>query len=399
MPPIARLFVTVCLLCLPVMAQAQASVVEPTWNLRLRNEQVTDDAFTRDATADTLRLRAGLRFTFGSGWTALVEGEGLANAGDTYNSGANGQIGYPMVLDPEGFELNQAWIAWRSEPLAATLGRQRILLDNQRWVGNVGWRQNEQTFDALAFQWRPINALTVSYDWVDRVHRVAGDKALNPLAREHDLTTQFFNVAYKDAGQQWTGYAYLYGDDDLATASSASYGLRWTGNRVQDGNGWGWALEVAQQRDYADNPLQFSHHYWLIEPSVTCHGTTFKAGWEYLGGNGSHALQTPLATLHAFNGWADKFLATPVNGLEDRYLSVAGQFGHIRGGRFAWVVAWHDFSATDTADDYGREWDASLGFPLAKGLQGLVKLADYQAGGYARDTTKIWLQLEWSDAR
>ena len=40
----------------------------------------------------------------------------------------------------------------------------------------------------------------------------------------------------------------------------------------------------------------------------------FKLGYEELGSNaGLYGLQTPLATLHAFNGWADKFLVTPVD--------------------------------------------------------------------------------------
>ena len=82
---------------------------------------------------------------------------------------------------------------------------------------------------------------------------------------------------------------------------------------------FGWTLEAAHQRDHANNPLHFSHAYWLLEPALTVRDITARAGWEHLGGNGRHALQTPLATLHAFNGWADKFLVTPVNGLEDRY--------------------------------------------------------------------------------
>ncbi len=390
------------LLCLPLLAHAQDSIVEPTWNLRLRHEQVDDDAFARDARADTLRLRAGLRFAFGDGWSALVEGEGVANAGDDYNSGANGRTQYPAVIDPEGAELNQAWIGWHDAHFAVTVGRQRILLDNQRWVGNVGWRQNEQTFDALTTEWKAGDAWTLKYDWLGSVQRVNGDRARDRLARDRDLDTHLLNVGYRHGKQQWNGYAYLHRDRDVAATSSATYGLRWSGDLTRDGSGFGWTLEAARQRDYGNSPLDYSHHYWLLEPSWSMRGTSFKLGWEHLGGNGSHALQTPLATLHAFDGWADKFLVTPVGGLEDRYLSVGGKFGRVRDGKFAWTVVYHDFRA-DTAtagiEDYGREWDASLGFPLAKGLQGLVKLADYRSDGFGRDTAKVWLQLEWSSSK
>ena len=137
-----------------------------------------------------------------------------------------------------------------------------------------------------------------------------------------------------------------------------------------------------------------------MEPSIAAGGITVRAGWEHLGGNGVHALQSPLATLHAFNGWADKFLVTPPAGLEDRYASLAGSVGRERAGaRSAWQVAWHDYRADRGGAGYGREWNASLSLPLAKGLGALLKVADYRAGGFARDTRKLWLQVEYKGAR
>jgi hypothetical protein len=127
---------------------------------------------------------------------------------------------------------------------------------------------------------------------------------------------------------------------------------------------------------------------------------TARAGWEHLGGDGAHALQTPLATLHAFNGWADKFPVTPPDGLDDRYLGLSRRFGRERGGeRAGWQLAWHDFRADRGGARYGREWDASLSLPLRKGLAATLKLADYRAGTFARDTRKAWLQLEYSGSR
>ncbi len=389
----------VCLLCGVVPVPAQSFTLEASWHLRLRHEQVNDDAFVSSARADTVRLRAGLRFAFDAGWSAYIEGEGIAGAGNDYNSGANGRTQYPAIFDPDGAEFNQAWLGWQGKAFGAIAGRQRIALDNQRWVGDVGWRQNQQTFDAMTSEWKAGDALTIRYDWLASVQRVNGNKARDPFARERDLDTHLFNAGYKFATQQLTGYAYLNRDQDVAAASSATYGVRWTGDLVTDGNGWSWAAEGARQYDYGNNPQNFAHTYWLLEPAFSWRGMTVKAGWEHLAGNGQHALQTPLATLHAFNGWADKFVVTPTGGLEDRYLSVGGKFGQIRDGRFAWSVVYHDFRADKAVgglDDYGREWDASLGFPLAPRLQVLLKLADYRSDGYARDTRKIWLQLEWS---
>ena len=390
------------LACMPFVGMAQQSPVatapaEPKpfdleWNARLRHESV-DDANDSDAT--TLRLRLGLRAHFATHWSALLEGEGIAATGD-YDSGANGRIGYPVIADPQGAELNQAFVAWKSDRVQAALGRQRVQYGNQRWLGNSGWRQNEQTFDALSFEAKPSKQWALRYAFLDRVHRVNGDDARDPLARERNLTTHALEAAWTPrASMQWRGYALLHDDQDVAIASTATYGLRMN---LGEGAGFLLAAEYAHQSDYADNPLSFSHDYWLIEPAYAWQDITVRLGNEHLGGNGRHALQTPLATLHAFNGWADKFAgATPPGGLDDRYASLVGKAGC---AKCEWVLAFHDYRA-DTSNvvfgsHYGSEWNASFAFPVGKQLKGMFKLADYDADGFARDTTTLWMQLEWA---
>jgi len=370
-----------------------------TWtaNLRYRHESVQDDAFARRASAETLRLRLGWSRKFASGFSVGAEGEGVAELNDRFNSGANAETAFPAVADARALELNQAWVSWRGEVAGATLGRQRIVLDNQRFVGNVGWRQNEQTFDALALDTKPSDALNLRYYYLDRVHRVAGDEAIDPLARERDLSGHLANGSWTLPLGTLIGYAYLLEDRDVVTASTQTFGLRWIGSSALRSSTLSWTLEAARQQDYAANPRDIDVGYWLAEGALTQGRVTGKIGWEHLGSDGGSALQTPLATLHAFNGWADKFTNTPVNGLEDRYLLATGKTGS--GGlqdKLIWTIAWHDYRADRGGDRYGSEWDASLGFPLPGGLMGLLKLADYQSNGFARDTTKAWLQVEWS---
>ncbi|TAL99827.1 MAG: hypothetical protein EPN71_07115, partial [Rhodanobacter sp.] len=356
---------------------------------------VDDDAFAKDARADTLRLRLGLLGNFGNGWSGLIEGTGTASADNRYNSGANGQTQYPGITDPHGAGLNQAWLRWQNQQFIATVGRQRLILDNQRWVGPVGWRQLEQTYDAIALQWHPASDWTVRYDWLGRVHRVNGPDAINPLAARRKLDTSLFNVAYARGTQTWVGYAYLHKDRDVPTASTSTYGLRWLGSYVKQGSGPGWAAEFARQSDYANNPASYTTNYWLLEPSWTLRRVTAKLGWEHLGGNGRHALQTPLATLHAFNGWDDQFVVTPPGGLNDHYASLNGKFALGMLKPLGWNVTYHNFRAA-TDGHYGNEWDASVGFPLASGVQALVKVANYQADWFGHDDTKLWFQIEWS---
>ena len=358
----------------------------------MRHEGVDDAAFARDASANTLRLRLGYRWVFAPGWQLYADGEHVeALFGENYNSTANGKTQYPVVADPEGDEINQAWIGYSNESFNATLGRQRVMLDNQRFFGNVGWRQNEQTFDAFSTGYAfGEGGPTLRYDYLDRVLRVFGHENPNPLLREWSLDGNLFHINQALPLGSLTGYAYLVENNDIATMSTRTLGLRWTGKHAWGETQFAWTAEWADQSDYANNPLSQSAKYYFIEPNITFNGITIKAGWEVLGGNGRYGFSTPFATLHAFNGWADRFSNTPVNGLDDRYVGVGGKIG-----KATWSTTLHDFQADHGSQDYGREFDASIGYPFNAHFSGLLKVADYRSDGFGADVRKLWASIEY----
>ncbi|MBA4163378.1 MAG: hypothetical protein C0510_01900 [Erythrobacter sp.] len=155
-----------------------------------------------------------------------------------------------------------------------------------------------------------------------------------------------------------------------------------------------YAGEYARQKDHAANPQDFALDYLMLEPGIALRGFSVKAGLERLEGNGSAALQTPLATLHAFNGWADKFLVTPANGLRDLYLDAGYRFGGGPLKGLALRAMWHDFNSTLGSVDYGSEWNAQASYPIDQRVTALVKFAHYDASAFATDTTKAWFSLE-----
>ena len=360
---------------------------------RYRLEGVESDAFQRDAQAHTVRVRAGYSFRFSEGWSALLEGEGVAELNDQFNSGANGETTFPLVPDARAAEVNQAWIDWQHPTVGARVGRQRIVLDNARFFGDVAWRQNMQTFDAAQLRWQPVAGWDLQAFLIDRVHRVAGDNARDRLARERDLDARLLRVSRSLGSSLLTGYGYWVEDQDVRQASSRTAGVRWT-DAWPVANPWklGLSLEAASQSPWA-HASGGSSTYWLIEPRVERGPLVLKLGSERLGSGRGRAFQTPLATLHAFNGWADVFLVTPADGLEDRYAGAQGSIP-FRGKSLAWQVVAHDYRSV-RGNDYGREWDASLAMTLQPGLNALVKYADYRTDGFMRDTRKVWFQLEW----
>jgi hypothetical protein len=214
----------------------------------------------------------------------------------------------------------------------------------------------------------------------------------NPALARWQLDAHVLSVAHALGPGTLTGYLHLIDNQTLPLTSHRNRGLRYALRRERkDAPGWFLAAEAAKQDDYAGGSALIDAHYTLLEGGLLWRGNTFKTGWEVLSGDGHYGFQTPLATLHAFNGWADKFLTTPVDGLDDRYLGWNRKFGRLEA-----TLAWHDYRADHGGRDLGREWDASLGFAPAKHWLLLAKAADYRAGAAGTDLRKTWLSVEYT---
>lgn len=381
---------------------------KPILDARYRFENVDQDNNLRDANAQTLRTRAGFQSGKWYGFSGLVEVDNVSRLGDAaYNDSRNGQKKYAMVADPDGTEINQALLRYDHQYGSAVLGRQRINLDNQRFVGGVAWRQNEQTYDGTLAQFKPLDGLTLTYAYIDNINTIFGpdngryDNRTNPANIEghsHLINAQYLFMPELTV----TAYSYLLGLDNIAVTPTAALGTlasKTSGLRLNGAvTGISYALEYARQEDHADNPVDLDSEYYLTELGYTLKGVQLKAGYEVLGGDaapGNRAFQTPLATKHAFQGWADQFLTTPADGIEDAYL---GFTAPLAGGT---LQAWyHDFETEQNGDSYGDEIDLSYAHPVpgVKGLVGLVKYASYDSDDEARtvDTDKVWLQLQYT---
>ncbi len=398
-------------LCLASIAQSAEpeplkkalAATKPILDLRLRVENVDQDGLPEDAHATTLRARLG--FETGKAWSTalLVEGEGVLPIQNSYrpDPAVPTMTAYPVVPDPEAYEINRFQLVNTSLPgTTITLGRQRIALDDQRFVGPVGWRQNEQTFDALRVVNKSVKNLTIDATYFDQVNRVFGEKS--PQG-DYEGDSGLINVGYQTKAGRITAFNYLLAFDDVAGVPAAvrdstnTYGLRFAGEQPLGKARLAYAVSAAKQSDYADNPLSFDLDYLFAEAIATVGKYNFGAGIEILEGDGVKGFTTPLATLHKFQGWADKFLATPPNGIEDKYLTAGltlkavGAFDTLTLG-----AAFHDYDAERVSADYGDELNLSVAAKYGK-LSFLLKFADYQQGqlASARDTQKVWGQVEF----
>lgn len=378
-------------------AAATPAPITPYLNARYRLEVVDQDGFDRSAVASTLRLRAGARTATWDGLSALVEGEAIMRLGPShYNDTTNGVIDRPIVADPSDLLLNQAYVKWQpAKQLEAIVGRQTVNLDNQRWIGSVDWRQNDQTLDAVRLAVTPTANTRLEYVHSTRVNRVFGPDSPQGTWRHADINIVRGSAAITPVGTL-VAYGYWLDLPTAPTQSSRTVGFRLTGEqKVGNGAKLLYAAEFARQHDYAANPRQFRHDYLLIEPGVAVGPVTARLGYERLEGDGTTALQTPLATLHAFNGWTDKFLTTPADGLRDAYADIQWRDGTLtKAGPVAVRFQLHDFNATHGSRPYGREAGASATLPMTSRITSTLKVSRYFADRFATDTTKVWLAIE-----
>jgi len=364
--------------------------------LRYRIENVDQDGIDKNATASTLRTLVSYKTEAYKGFSGFLQVENVSVVGDTtYNNTLNGKGQYPVIADPASTELNQAYLSYKSDSgFSVTAGRVALNLGTQRFVGTVGWRQNDQTYDLMSMAYSKGD-FTATYGYIWQVNRIFSSKhALGKL----DTNTHVINLDYKlkDLGT-FTGYALMIDLNDAPVygLSSKTVGVRFAGKqKVSDGVNFLYQAEYANQKNYKDNPGDYSADYAMLEAGLSSGGITGALGYEVLGSDNGVSFKTPLATLHKFNGWADKFLGTPAGGIEDMYAKFvysAPKDGAMAGTKF--MVIYHDFNSDVGGADYGSEIDWQISKPFGKRYSVALKGAHYNASDFGTDTTKIWFTL------
>ena len=419
---------------------------KPIIDVRVRYEWVDQApppaALTDNANAATVRARLGAET--GKAWSTalLVEGEFLTVIQDHYRSDNSvpGFANYPVVADPESYEVNRFQLTNTSiANTTLTLGRQRINLDDQRFVGNAGWRMNEQTYDALRVVNKPMGGnLTLDFTYSNRVNRVYG-----PDSPQGAYKGDFYlgNAAYQFRFGKLTGFAYFLDFDpitDFATgaglnatqkaglnparASSQTFGARFAGTYNISKIKLAYSASFANQKDYGSyktsRPVgqqDFSNNYYAAELIGTYRLYSLGAGIETLEGDGVQGFQTPLATLHKFQGWVDKFLTTPAKGIDDQYLTAGITTKSIKPFETVSLTAvQHKYRSTMGGLDLGEEFNVQLSAKYSR-FTGTLKYGDYHIGtplqliansGVApnvvnnafstlADTKKFWAQIDF----
>lgn len=384
----------------PSLAAPPAPWLKPTIDIRSRYEFADIDGYDTSH-ALTFRERLGFGTTAWKGLSAYVEGEFSQAVIDDYHGGALGAHPYDpsksVLADPETNELNQGYLQYDTNDTVIKAGRQKIVYDNSAFIGDVIWRQNQQTYDALSLTNTSVDKLTVHYAYLNQVNRIFGSEADGSSINSADVaaSAHLLNASYTGiSGLTLGGYAYLMNFANRGNWDNNTLGASAKGKAA----GLTWYGELAYQ-DKAGTAG--------TDEALYAHATLTKAigaqsvtlGIEHL----DAGFKTPLATLHAFNGFADAFIGGRSegnhHGLSDLYLS------HVTPIIFGmkWTNVIHSFGDDEISTGYGWEYNSVLVKKFDDHFTALAKFAYFEAGedrfagkSKLRDTTRFSVEVDYT---
>jgi hypothetical protein len=361
----------------------------------------------KTANANTTRVRLGLLSPTIYDFQGYAEYQGLYALEDDYNQGVLVQnTNYSKIQDPQRNELDQLWLSYKGiDDTVVKFGRQRIKYDDDRFIGNVGWRQLEQTYDAVTIlhNYQTLFGLTVNAAYLGHLQ--------DPLGQNAKLSAPLVNFNYKTDWGNVVAYGYWvdFQDKLMAAKSSQTYGLRFDGKSPQfyDTVNFLYTAEWGNQSDYANNPNHYSADRINLMGGVSAFDFTLSGAMEQLDGYGvNKTFNTPLGTNHAFQGWAD-VIKNPLYLADGSGATAAVSKALGQGIRDIFATAgfkmlndsivmtgvYHDFYDDTGSVKFGSEWDFSVMKKFGKHYSLLAKYADFYTANTAfTDTQKIWLQ-------
>lgn len=445
---------------------------KPMTSFRLRYENVNQDGYQpattvgatnnptknnqlEDAQGITLRSLIGWQSAPFHNFSFAGQIINVTKFKDDFNDSTNGtlingvsnqanKVQYAKIVDPDDTDINQLFLDWTGiKNTRLRLGRQQINLDNVRFIGDIGFRQVMQVFDGATVLNKSIPDTEVYLGHIERVKQITtklrGDGAL-----------EIINLKYRiSPTESLVGYGYLSGFSDLGlgrawfgnapnTAGAAFgkngnvnqnldqgnkiFGLRLDGvHKIDDDWKAIYTAEYAKQTDYNGGDSRIDAHYYKFGGGAFYGNFSLRADQELLSSNNSqYAFQTPFGTNHLFQGWVDKFLATPLEGIKDTFVTANYKYGD-----FVFFADYHilksdeDFhtvgsGAATNGNKFGKEWNLAATWNIDKNWMTKLEYGKYSEDdhyallatakpannataiananrGRIRDTDKLWL--------
>lgn len=302
----------------------------------------------------------------------------------------------PFVPDVDGTEINQAYLQFALSNFDFYVGRRRIELDDQRFIGSNGFWQNDQTFDSASVDYSFLSASKLQYSFISNVNRILGNNTsfqftpgepgygsgdnTRPAAQlgDHEHRSHLLRGQLREwDAHALTGFYYHIDNRDDLPTSNRTLGLRYTLDQrigvLKPSVEASVATQKRQELERADD-----QYYLLLDLALAYRSAQFGVRYEKLSGKNGVAFITPLGSLHDFHGWADKFNQSQL-GIIDR--SVHASY---RQSPWRFDTRYHWFKTDERAIDWGNELDIDIMYKFNRNHKILLRLADFRSASQSR---------------
>jgi hypothetical protein len=400
-----------------------------------------------NANAITMRSLIGWQTAPYHNWSFAAQITNVSKLKDDFNDGTNtvrtngasnesDRINYAKVVDPDYTDFNQLFIDWTGiKNTRVRAGRQIVNLDNVRFIGDIAFRQNTQVFDGVSVFNKSIPDTEIFLAHFDRVRQIftthrSGDLEIANVRYRISPTEflvgygYFSNFENLGFGNAWFGAGALNNgtvNNLLADQSNKTIGLRLDGTHPFTPNYRAhYTAEYAKQTDYKGGDSRIDAHYYKLGGGFGIDGFNMRIDQEMLSSNNSRfAFQTPFGTNHLFQGWVDKFLVTPRQGIKDSFITATYKYGD-----FLFFADYHDIRSDEdfftvnggafaNGNRYGKEWNAAVTWNIDKNWMTKFEYGKYSEDdqyaaaantvtnaasnrGRIQDAEKVWLTAQYA---
>jgi len=412
---------------------AQAIDFKFSGEVRPRTELATNGAVgaakNQHKSFTTMRTRLGLRAIVDSDTSAFIQLQDVRTAGGETPTTAPPSITQTGTsVAASGLDLHQGYIDLGNvlgTGIHLRLGRQEMIFDEHRLIGNIGWIQQAQTCDAARADvdlGQFINGLSLTAFFAKTVaSTIPGTTGTHPTLQLTNNSNATFDsnfagarLTFKlgDKGDRITPYFYYA----LNPAKTGKTPIKITDNieyvgayLVKHVSGFRFRFDGAYEFGNVNAATDIKA-YMLTAAIGTkldiAHGFGITAWYDYLSGDNNpndatvHTFTTPYATNHAYYGHIDKFLNIPTQGLQD----IAVKMWLKPTQKMKFIVHLHQFMSAKTSTaanpprNLGQEIDTHFKYPLAKHTMLALGYSHYFGngtvnGGVTGDTT---LDSNWA---
>lgn len=385
---------------------AQADVEHQVdWGGRSRYANIADE---NSGQAASLLLRATLDSHWNDVISSSVEVDHVNTAFKDDHSDGVRLNEEPLIPDPPGTEINQAFIAITLDNIRANLGRQTINFDNQRFVGGNGFWQNEQTFDAAFVSAKLASNSSFTYAYLANANRIFGDDAdknnpgTGPYANngdderpaaflgDHEHNSHLARLEWNEWDYtRVIAYGYRIDNRDMPSASNNTLGASYNLNYKHNSLKYRVQLEAAQQNRYEIQADGLN--YYLLELGLGINSVEINTHYEILGANEGAAFITPLGSNHNFEGWAGEIGNTPNTGVRDLSLGILW-----RASPFRIESSYHYFREDESSNTIGREFDLDIAYRPARKHSISLRFASFEPETASGNIRKVYLDYSYN---